>query len=458
MLAAGAYAELVRGIRFGRGDTESARARASIFEALPAEVRALRHQWLGTVSVGCAATWGVHERCDFSCTACYLTAHANETPPLPFDEVRAQLDTIRREKGPGANTQITAGEVTLLPVGELVRIVRYARDIGLDPMVMTHGQTFVRDRAYLPTLMREGGLRKIALHVDATQRGRTGVPTRATERELMSVREELAQIVRDARSTTGLPLHADHTVTVTRDNIAELSDVIRWNVRNADVFRALGLLPVASVGRTRGHAGVDRTEVDAAIESALGRSITRSTFEMGHPDCHTQALFWVARAGERVDIVEARRDGRWIDDVFFDDLARGAFRGFHLDDASSLETVGRLVGLFRRQPRYAATWPLFSAYRLGGSLGVASRIVRAHLTGGTAFVRPFALIVHQFMQPRDLATTRGRERLAACTFKVPVDGRLVSMCEMNATSLRDELGRDARDRLVPLGMRRPADV
>lgn len=447
----------LRGLRFGLRDGESTRARAAIRAALPARVRALRHQWLGTVSVGCAATWGVHERCDFSCTACYLTAHANETPPLPFEQVRAQLDTIRREKGPGANTQITAGEVTLLPVGELVRIVRHARAIGLDPMVMTHGQTFVRDRSYLPTLMREGGLRKIAVHIDATQRGRAGVPSRPQERDLMPVREELAEIVRDARRTTGLPLHADHTVTVTRENIGALSDVIRWTVRNADVFRALGLLPVASVGRTRGHEGVEREEIDAAIAAALGRSITPSTFEMGHPDCHTQALFWAVRAGERLEVVEARRGGRRLDDLFFDDLARGAFRGFHLDDASPLEAWGRIFGLFLRQPRYAATWPLFSAYRVAdGHVGSALRFLRARSRGQAASVRPFALIVHQFMRPEELATERGKERLSACTFKVPVGDALVSMCEVNATPLREQLVRGVREQLVPLRARRPA--
>ena len=54
-------------------------------------------------------------------------------------------------------------------------------------------------------------------------------------------------------------------------------------------------------------------------------------------------------------------------------------------------------------------------------------------------VRPLLLVVHKFMSPDELATPMGRERLDACVFKLPVGGRMVSMCEMNATGLRREL-------------------
>lgn len=442
---------LFRGLAFS-DSLESRAAREAVHEALPECVRQLPHQWLGTVSMGCAATWGIHERCDFSCRACYLTPNANRTPPLPFEEVRAQLDTIRRIKGPGANTQITAGEVTLLPVLELARIVRYARDIGLDPMVMTHGQTFLRDPSYLPTLMRQGGLRKLSVHVDATQRGRPGVPKKPSERDLMPLREALAGVVREARRTTGLPLHADQTVTVTRENIEEIPAVLGWALRNADAFRVLGLLPAASVGRTRDDGSVTRAEIGAAITRGLGQTITRSTFEMGHPDCHSQSLFWIARAGERQELVEVRRDGRTLDDLFFADFTRGAFQGFHAQDVPREEAVGRVLSLLRRQPRYGLTWPLYSAYRAAGHLPMAGALALSAISGQHVSLRPFGLIVHHFMATDELDTPRGRERLAACTFKVPVNDELVPMCAMNATPMRANLVDDARERLVALGV------
>ena len=56
-------------------------------------------------------------------------------------------------------------------------------------------------------------------------------------------------------------------------------------------------------------------------------------------------------------------------------------------------------------------------------------------------VRPWILVVHKFMGPEELATTLGQERLQSCVFRVPVNGRMVSMCELNATGLRLKLNR-----------------
>ena len=111
-------------------------------------------QAAGRTHVACGATHGVLERCNFSCTACYLTPIANRTPGLPFHRVRQQLDTLRRHLGPSGKVQITAGEVTLLEPDELGRIVEYALEVGLDPMLMTNGQRFTDDPGYLPKLVR----------------------------------------------------------------------------------------------------------------------------------------------------------------------------------------------------------------------------------------------------------------------------------------------------------------
>jgi hypothetical protein len=49
------------------------------------------------------------------------------------------------------------------------------------------------------------------------------------------------------------------------------------------------------------------------------------------------------------------------------------------------------------------------------------------------------------MSPDELATPLGRERLEACVFRLPVEGRMVSMCELNATDLRLRLNRAGRE-------------
>ena len=88
--------------------------------------------------MACGATHSIIEHCNFACTSCYLTELANETRPLPFEDIAEQLDDLRAYLGYYGKVQITSGEVTLLKPDELGRIVRYAIEIGLDPIVMTN--------------------------------------------------------------------------------------------------------------------------------------------------------------------------------------------------------------------------------------------------------------------------------------------------------------------------------
>jgi hypothetical protein len=54
------------------------------------------------------------------------------------------------------------------------------------------------------------------------------------------------------------------------------------------------------------------------------------------------------------------------------------------------------------------------------------------------------VVSHHFMSPDEVATERGRARLAACVVRVPVDGEMVPMCRMNAAGVRDALYDRAR--------------
>ncbi len=41
------------------------------------------------------------------------------------------------------------------------------------------------------------------------------------------------------------------------------------------------------------------------------------------------------------------------------------------------------------------------------------------------------------MSAAEMKTAQGQERLDACAFRVPIDGRLESMCAVNASGLRE---------------------
>jgi hypothetical protein len=67
-----------------------------------------------------------------------------------------------------------------------------------------------------------------------------------------------------------------------------------------------------------------------------------------------------------------------------------------------------------------------------GLLGLAADALRGRLR-----VDGFTLTSHHFMSPEELGTATGRERLAACVFRVPVHGEMVPMCRVNAGGVRE---------------------
>ena len=47
------------------------------------------------------------------------------------------------------------------------------------------------------------------------------------------------------------------------------------------------------------------------------------------------------------------------------------------------------------------------------------------------------LTSHHFMSPAELTTEVGKERLAACVFRLPLNGEMVPMCRVNAGGVRE---------------------
>jgi uncharacterized radical SAM superfamily Fe-S cluster-containing enzyme len=196
-------------------------------------------------------------RCDFACRGCYLGAEANHIPAQSIAAIQEQLRQIRAWLGEGGNVQLTDGEVTLRPEGDLVELIRYARAIGLVPMLMTHGDSLRRKPGLLQRLMRDGGLTELSIHIDTTQRGRRGSAYKdaTREAELLPLRDEFPAMIRAARQETGLTLDVATTFTVTRENLDDIPLVIRWLCGNADVFKMISFQPIAQVGRTEDGLG-----------------------------------------------------------------------------------------------------------------------------------------------------------------------------------------------------------
>jgi len=396
-------------------------------------------QVAGVAGIACGATHSLMERCNLACTSCYLTDLANRTEPLPFELVREQLQRLRAYLGPGGKAQITSGEVTLLPLEDLGRIVAYARAIGLDPMVMTNGVRFLREPEYLFALVRDFGLRKLSFHVDSTQRGLASWRPGMRERELHPLRDELAELVLEARRRTGARLHAAHTVTVTPDNLADVPDVVDWVLDRADPVRILSFQPVAPVGRTE-DVSSDEITLDAMWElmcRPVGRKLNRHAMHFGHPECNVSVPLLVVRLGQRREVVELVRAGSASDERVFGTLLRVLAPAVNMNLRAG-ENAWPVVRTLLTRPRVAAQLAVHAVRRAWSERRVVLAAARA-LLGGELRIRPLVLVVHKFMGAAELETPLGRERLAACVFKLPVDGEMVSMCELNASPLRARL-------------------
>lgn len=400
-------------------------------------------QGLGQKATGCGATMGIQPKCDFSCTGCYLGSEANRIPPMPVEAVLRQLDALRAHLGPKSNVQITDGEATLRPADELVRILAYARSIGIVPMLMTHGDTFRRQPGLLERLMSEGGLTEVSIHIDITQRGRDGHRAPKNERELMPLRDEFAAMVRNARKSTRRKLRAATTMTITDENLPDVADVVRWTVENRDAFSLVSFQPLAQVGRTRKHlGGVTPQSLWAEVARALrdyGVQLPGSApMHFGHPECTRFVPFLaVQEHGARPRVVQFIRDEP--DDVaimkeFFDrGLGGVAFR-----DDRILEAVARGAGMLARQPRwFLGRVRRWLDARLRDELGTSFATLLARGLAGRVRVDGVTFTSHHFMSPAELGTEVGQARLAACVFRLPVDGEMVPMCQVNAGGVRE---------------------
>jgi hypothetical protein len=422
-------------------DTRAALARA--WARVPERFRT-SNQFLGRQYAGCGATIGAMPRCDFACVGCYLAENANDALPLPIEEVTEQLQHLRAWLGAGGNLQLTDGEVTLRPPGELISLVHTARTLDLVPMVFTHGDTFRRRPGLLERLMREGGLRELSIHIDTTMRGRRGYKQARGADPLLALRDEFAQLIAAARAATGQPLDVATTYTVTPDNLEAVPAVMDWLLHHPGVFKMISFQPVAPVGRTvdglRGVA-VD-TLWQRIAEGLLGSraaaaALHRDQQWFGHPRCSrfVQGLI-VTQPGARPAFHPLVRGDDRRDQAAMTAAMRH-FGGATVRNDTGLEAGVRSAALLARHPLFIARHALPWGWRLARRLDRRPLRLLWRWLRGRARLSYLNVVSHHFMGPAELHTPSGRERCELCVFKVAIDGELRSMCEVNALGMRE---------------------
>ncbi len=433
---------------------EKAKVLRERWETLPAELRT-PNQISGRHLTHCGFTLGA-SYCSFHCTHCYLPKNANEIPIPSLEQVKEQIDANRRLQGPGGGLQITGGDVAdaYWKSGrgdELIEIVRYAYSVGSIPMLMTHGQTLLEQPQFLERLVVEAGLRQISVHVDMTQAGRHGYPIGRIkcEADLHPVRQAFTDLARDIRKRTGFPLEYALSFTVTRRNIDDVPEVIRWYLADPErslIWRMLSFQPEADTGRTIfSQRPITAADVWEKICEGVGLPLRRDVSIFGHPDCNSWASLMVARPSGA--ILPLLPDDKKFDVILGEVLERIGGLSLVNDDAGT--PPYRLAGVLFQNPLLA----LRLAGRLLGyftSRKAPPEILRSILRGR---VHTLGVGMHNFMGAEQVARAGSdpviKARLDSCVFKGAVkrDGKweAVPMCSMNQQTWSEVYDERLRD-------------
>ncbi|MDE3132845.1 MAG: radical SAM domain-containing protein [Acidobacteriota bacterium] len=443
-------------------DPRTAAALAARWAELPDAVRTPA-QLMGRHTPGCEGTHGTFPRCNLACTPCYHAREANSVrPDADHTEaaVAAQMELLRRLRGPGQHAQLIGGEVTLLGPEGHARALQAMERHGRKPMSMTHGDfdyDYLEQLAVGPDGRRRFRLLRFAGHFDSLMLGRRGVARPGTETELHPARRAFVENFKRLRREYGVRFDLAHNMTVTPRNLDQVGEVARVAMEMG--YGMASFQPAAYVGNPkRCREGYRELTIDAVwreIERGIGVRLPWQHLQVGDPRCNRSA-YGVVAGGRWVPLLDDRdpRDLR-VRDMFLDSCG-----GIDVD-RPPLVLVLMAARVVARRPAVvpaALAW----GWRLAGRIGV-----RRLMSGSP---RAMTFVVHAFMdaavvRPAWEALERGevadepevradQERLQACSYAMahPETGRLVPACVQH--SVLDPVENIALRELLPLQGRR----
>ncbi|MDQ3199420.1 MAG: hypothetical protein M3Q46_09615 [Verrucomicrobiota bacterium] len=270
-----------------------------------------------------------------------------------------------------------------------------------------------------------------------TQAGRHGFPIGRikSEADLHPVRQAFTDLALGVRRKTGLPLEYALSFTVTRKNIDDVPEVLRWYLAEPErthIWRMISFQPEADTGRTIfSERPITPRDVWGKICEGVGLPLRRDVSIFGHPDCNSWASLLVARPSGK--IFPLLPDDRKFDKLLGEVLRKIGGLSLVNDDAG---TPGfRLLGVLVQHPVVAAK-TLYQLGRYMTSRQAPPEILRSLLRGK---VHTVGVGMHNFMDAAQVANAPHdpvvQARLDSCVFKGAVkrDGEWVAvpMCSMN---------------------------
>lgn len=180
----------------------------------------------------------VTQRCNLRCPVCFMSAEDGKADPT-LEEIEAMYDAIAQAGGTNAAIQITGGEPTCRK--DLPEIVRMGREKGFWGIeINTNGLVIAAREGYLEEL-KAAGITGVYLSFD----GLDGSVYEATcGRDILQAKLRVVERCREA----GVQCVLAATV-ISGVNDANLGDLLRFALDNADTVAGLALQPAFTSGR-----------------------------------------------------------------------------------------------------------------------------------------------------------------------------------------------------------------
>lgn len=177
----------------------------------------------------------VTDICNIHCDGCYRMIMGGGHKPL--DKIKEEilfLKTWRNCDG----ISIAGGEPLTHP--HIVDIVQFITDYGMKSLMLTNGYALTEE---MLLKLKKAGITGLSFHIDSTQvRPEFKKVKPGHEADMNELRLKYARMLKKVGG-----YYAHFGITVTRKNLPEVPDLIRWAIENMDVVGGISLITYRGV-------------------------------------------------------------------------------------------------------------------------------------------------------------------------------------------------------------------
>ena len=173
--------------------------------------------------------------CNIHCDGCYRLVMGEGHKP--FDQVKEEILFLKKWRNCDG-ISIAGGEPLLHP--NIVEVIQFITDNGMKSLMLTNGYALNED---LMLKLKKAGLTGLSFHIDSTQT-RPEFKKIKPEHEV-DLNELRLKCAKKLKRVSGLYSHFG--ITVTRKNLHEIPDLLRWAIANMDVVGGISLITYRGV-------------------------------------------------------------------------------------------------------------------------------------------------------------------------------------------------------------------